>query len=71
MGDLDLAEHCYIAHRDALLAQIGILYWPADAADLLSWIGAHAAFDLEQDCFPIDGARAESAHVALYPAAAK
>lgn len=30
--------HCFTRHREGLLSQIGILYWPNDASDLLRWM---------------------------------
>lgn len=49
-----LDKRCFVPRREALLAQVGVLYWPGSAADLVQWMGAQV---LEIDPPGGDGGR--------------
>ncbi|MCW6512230.1 hypothetical protein [Lichenifustis flavocetrariae] len=42
-----LATRHFIPRREALLAQVGVLYWPKDVVDLVRWIAVQSSEDLD------------------------
>ncbi len=51
-ADQGLETRSFVFRREALLAQVGVLYWPTDAADLIGWIGVRCSEDLDLDREP-------------------
>ncbi|WP_131114406.1 hypothetical protein [Lichenihabitans psoromatis] len=49
IAEQGLGARWFVLRREALLAQVGILYWPTDAADLIRWMVTQASLDLAEE----------------------